>query len=290
LETIKYLNNAIDYIENNLDSALNIDEIAKVAFTSRYHFQRVFHALTGFTLAEYIRNRRLTLAAEELYCKASKITDIAFKYGYESPDAFTKAFQRLHGTTPCALKKGNMRLKAFPRLSFQIAIKGECEMIYRIVEKEKFKMFGVDFLTTTVENACYKEIPEFCDKIWEDETHYKINKLLGYDRMHMLYGIHYDFKEDGSRRYMMGFEVPEKAIPKEFKVLDISACIWAVFEAKAQMSQKLEIEKVWRRIYSEWFPSSGFEQAEGPCIEKYFWDDEQYDHYTCEVWIPVKGK
>lgn len=290
MEIIKCLNNAIDYIENNLDSTLNIDEISKVTFTSRYHFQRLFHAITGFTLTEYIRNRRLTLAAEELSYEASKIIDIALKYGYESPDAFTKAFQRLHGTTPSALRKGNMRLKAFPKLSFQISIKGECEMIYRIVEKEKFEIFGTDFLTTTVEDACYKEIPEFCDKIWQDGTHYKINEILGYPRMHMLHGIHYDFKEDGSRRYMMGWEVPEKDIPKEFKVLEIPTYIWVVFEGKGRMPQKLAIEDVWRRIYYEWFPSSGFEQVEGPCIEKSFWDDDQYDTYTCEVWIPVKRK
>jgi len=118
-----YLNNAIEYIEDNLDSTIEIDEIAKVAFTSRYHFQRTFHAITGFTLTEYIRNRRLTLAGEELSSKDAKITEIAIKYGYESPDAFTKAFQRLHGVTPSKIKKGNVRLKAFPKLSFQESVK-----------------------------------------------------------------------------------------------------------------------------------------------------------------------
>lgn len=290
MEIIKCLNNAIEYIEDNLDSNIEIDEVAKVAFTSRYHFQRMFHALTGFTLSEYIRNRRLTLAGEELCSKDVKIIDIAIKYGYESPDAFTKAFQRLHGVTPSKIKKGNVTLKAFPKLSFQISIKGECEMNYRVVEKEKFKVFGLEFLTTIVDNALYKEIPEFCDKIWDDGTHLKINEFLGYPKMHMLHGIHYDFKEDGSRRYMMGWEVPEKEIPKEYKILEISACTWVVFEGKGLMPQNLVVQDIWRRIYSEWFPSSGFEQVEGPCIEKYFWDDDEYNKYTCEVWIPVKRK
>ena len=178
MEIIKYLNNAIEYIEDNLSLTIEIDEVAKVAFTSRYHFQRMFHALTGFTLTEYIRNRRLTLAGEELSSKDSKITEIAVKYGYESPDAFTKAFQRLHGVAPSKIKKGNVRLKAFPKLSFQVSIKGECEMNYRIVEENEFRIFWVDFLTTTVDNALYKEIPEFCDKIWDDGTHLKINEFL----------------------------------------------------------------------------------------------------------------
>ena len=290
MEIINYLNNAIEYIEDNLSSTIEIDEVAKVAFTSRYHFQRMFHALTGFTLTEYIRNRRLTLAGEELSSNNAKITEIAVKYGYNSPDAFTKAFQRLHGVAPSKIKKGNVRLKAFPKLSFQVSIKGECEMNYRIVEENEFRIFGVDFLTTTVDNALYKEIPEFCDKIWGDGTHLKINEFLGYSKMHMLHGIHYDFKEDGSRRYMMGWETKEMDVPKEYKILDIPAYTWVVFEGKGIMPQNLAIQDVWKRIYAEWFPSSGFEQEEGPCIEKYYWDDGKYDKYTCEVWIPVRRK
>lgn len=290
LEIIKDINNAIEYIEDNLGSNISIDEIAKVAFTSRYHFQRMFHALTGVTLTEYIRNRRLTLAGEELSSKDVKIIDVAAKYGYESPDAFTKAFQRLHGSTPSMIKKGNTRLKSFPKLSFQISIKGECEINYRIVKQDEFKFFGVDFLTTLIDNALYKEIPEFCDKIWEDGTHLKINEFLGYSKMNMLYGIHYDFKEDGSRKYMMGWKVPDKDIPNEYKIVNIPSCTWAVFDGRGDNLNTLAIADLWRLIYSEWFPSSGFEQIEGPCIEKYFWDDDQYINYSCELWIPVKRK
>ncbi len=290
LEIIKDINNAIEYIEDNLGSNISIDEIAKVAFTSRYHFQRMFHALTGVTLTEYIRNRRLTFAGEELSSKDVKIIDVAAKYGYESPDAFTKAFQRLHGSTPSTIKKGNARLKSFPKLSFQISIKGECEINYRIVKQDEFEFFGVDFLTTLIDNALYKEIPEFCDKIWEDGTHLKINEFLGYSKMNMLYGIHYDFKEDGSRRYMMGWKVPDKDIPNEYKIVNIPSCTWAVFDGRGDNLNTLAIADLWRLIYSEWFPSSGFEQIEGPCIEKYFWDDNQYINYSCELWIPVKRK
>lgn len=290
LEIIKGLNNAIEYIENNLDSTIAIDEIAKVAFISRYHFQRMFHAITGFTLGEYIRNRRLTLAAEELTSKDAKVTDIAAKYSYESIDAFTKAFQRLHGVTPAKIKKGNVRVKSFPKLAFQISIKGECEMNYRIVEKDEFKVFGVDFETTIVGNALYKEIPEFCEKIWADGTHHKINKFLGYPKMNMLHGIHYDYKEDGSRRYMMGWEVSDKDIPNEYKIVEVSSYTWVVFDEKGNNLNRVAISDLWKRIYLEWFPTAGFEEIEGPCVEKYFWDDNQYDSYSCEVWIPVKRR
>ena len=290
LEIIKLLNNTIEYIERNLDATLDIDDISKAAYSSRYHFQRVFHALTGFTVAEYIRNRRLTLAAEELVATEKKVIDVALKYGYESPEAFTKAFQRLHGISPSALKKFNGKIKAFPKISFQISIKGECEMIYRIVEKEAFKVFGAGFVTTTVNNAIYKEIPEFIHKIFENGTHDRINELLGKPKGSLLDGFHYDFKEDGTRKYIMGYEIPETDISDEFTILQIPNLTWAVFEGHGAMPDNLIIQDIWRRIYSEWFPSSGFEQVEGPCIEKNFWNDEKQIEYRCEVWIPVKRK
>lgn len=290
LEAIKYLNNAIDYIEDNLDKSIDLDEIAKVACSSRYHFQRLFHAFTGFTLSEYIRNRRLTLAGEELLSGHSKIIEVALKYGYESSDAFTKAFQRLHGVAPSKLKRGEVILKAYPKLSLQISIIGKCNMNYRIVEMNSFKVFGLSIETSMNDNALSTEIPAFCDKIWENGSHQKMNELLGYPQMHMLHGFHYDFNEDGRRRYMMGWEVPDIDIPKEYEILDIPACTWTVFESEGKMPQNQEIQNVWKCIYFEWFPSSGFEQVEGPYIEKHYWKDDNYEKYKCEVWIPVKKK
>ena len=290
LETIKLLNNTIEYIERNLDATLDIDEISKVAYSSRYHFQRVFYALTGITVTEYIRNRRLTLAAEELAATDKKVIDVALKYDYESPEAFTKAFKRLHGISPSALRKLNGKIKAFPKISFQISIKGECEMIYRIVEKDAFKVFGAGFVTTTINDAVYKEIPEFINKIFENGTHNKMNELLGNPKGTLLDGFHYGFEEDGTRKYIMGAELPETEIPAEFTILNIPKLTWAVFEGQGAKPHNYIIQDIWRRIYSEWFPSSGFEQVEGPCIEKNFVNAEEQNGYKCEVWIPVKRK
>lgn len=290
MKKIDLLNNVIEYIENNLDSDLDINEIAKIAYTSRYHFQRMFSVVTGFTITEYIRNRRLTLAAEELASTELKVVDIAVKYGYKSSDAFSKAFRRLHGITPVELKKGGVKFKAFPKLVLQIKINGETELTYKIVEEKAIKVFGVNFVTSTRRDECYKEIPEFCNKIWEDGTHLKINQILGYSEMNLLNGYYYDFKEDGSITYMMGWEVPIEDMAQEFKILDIPACTWVVFEDRGKMPNGLAVGDLWRRIYAEWFPSSGFEQVEGPCIEKHFWEDNKFINYICEIWIPVKRK
>lgn len=292
MEALKLLRQAIDYMEDHLHSAIEIDQVARAAMSSKYHFQRMFHALTGFTVTEYIRNRRLTLAAEELAGTEVKVIDIALKYGYESPEAFSKAFQRMHGVTPSSAKKKNVKLKAFPRISFQIQIKGETKMNYRIVEEPAIKVVGMD--VKIVGNAS-KEIPEFVMRIWKDGTIARINEVIEKPAESLLFGYYFDYNEDGSKRYLMGQELPEGTeVPEEFTVLDIPGQTYAVFEGRERITEDvelgLEILNVWGRIYSEWFPSSNFEQVEGSCMEKYYWVDEEQIESICEVWIPVKNK
>ncbi|SEU02129.1 AraC family transcriptional regulator [Paenibacillus sp. NFR01] len=269
-----------------------MDEIARAALSSKYHFQRMFHALTGFTVSEYIRNRRLTLAAEELTGTTAKVIDIALKYGYDSPEAFTKAFQRVHGVTPLAARRENVRLKAFPRISFQLQIKGETEMNYRLVQEEETKAIGKEVI---LEKEHAREIPAFVEKIWTDGTHNRINEAVGRPHGSLLNGYHFDFAEDGSKRYMMGYPVPVGTeVPGDLTVLAIPAQTYAVFDSRETIPEDseigLEIINVWRRIYAEWFPSTNFEQAEGPCLEKYRWLDEAKSESVCEVWIPVRRK
>ncbi|MEK4848668.1 AraC family transcriptional regulator [Paenibacillus sp. FSL H7-0756] len=292
METIRLLQQAIDYVEQNLQNAIGVEDIAGAAMTSKYHFQRMFHALTGFTVTEYVRNRRLTLAAEELAGTDGKVIDIALKYGYETPEAFTRAFQRVHGVTPNMAKKKNVKLKSFSRLSFQIQIKGETEMNYRMVEEKGCLVIGKEVV---VHKDAYTEIPAFVEKIWNDGTHDRINECAGRPAGSLLFGYYYDFREDGTKRYLMGTELPEgQDVPEELDHLTVLDQTYAVFESRDSFSGDTElglaILDVWRRIYSEWFPSSGFEQVEGPCLEKYYWTDDTHEESICEVWIPVVKK
>lgn len=292
METIVLLRQAIDYIEEHLETKLEIEDIAHAALSSKYHFQRMFHALTGFTVTEYIRNRRLTCSAEELAGTDNKVIDVALKYGYESPEAFAKAFQRLHGMTPSAAKKKDVKLKSFPRISFQIQIKGVTEMNYRIVEESASTVVGKDFI---IQKDPFTEIPKFVEGIWTNGIHDQINEVVGKPARSLLYGYHYDFREDGTKRYLMGWEIKnENNIPEELSILQIPTQTYAVFDSKERITDDveagLEIVNVWHRIYSEWFPSANFEQVEGPCIEKYYWVDESQIDSVCEVWIPVQRK
>ncbi|SDS83748.1 transcriptional regulator, AraC family [Paenibacillaceae bacterium GAS479] len=292
METLRLLRQAIDYVEENLQSDIEIEDVARAAMSSKYHFQRMFHALTGFTVTEYVRNRRLTLAAEALAGTDCKVIDIALKYGYESPEAFSKAFQRLHDVTPLAAKKQNVKLKSFPRLSFQIQIKGETEMNFRIVEEKAYKVVGKEVI---IKKDAFTELPAFVEEIWKNGTTARINDSVGRESDALLNGYYYDFREDGTRRYLFGTVLPDgNAVPTEFTMLAIPVQTYAVFDSREKVPESeelgLEVQNVWKRIYSEWFPSASFEQVEGPCLEKYFWTDESQTESICEVWIPVRRK
>lgn len=137
------MNEALNYIEENLDCHLDLKEVAKKAYCSEYHFKRLFSLLAGITISEYIRRRRLTIAAMELKNFNAKVIDIAIKYGYQSPDAFSRAFQNFHGVLPTKARLPGQNLKAYPRLSFQLSVQGGIVMKYRIVEKDSFQIVGV---------------------------------------------------------------------------------------------------------------------------------------------------
>ena len=143
MDWLDRMNNAMNYIETHLTEDISFDEIARIAFCSTYHFQRMFSFITDVPLSEYIRRRRLTLAAFELQTGNARVIDIALKYGYDSPKAFSRAFKNLHGILPTSARNDGVMLKAYPRMNFRITIKGETEMNYRIEKKEKFDIFGV---------------------------------------------------------------------------------------------------------------------------------------------------
>lgn len=146
---------------------------------SKYHYQRMFHMITGVTVADYIRKRRLTMAAQELASSSTKVLDVALKYGYQTPEAFTKAFQRLHGMNPSDARKQGANLKAFPRFSFQIQIKGIEAMNYQIMEKESFSIMGVEKKVSTRDGENFRVIPGFWQEVTQDGTCDNLGEMAG---------------------------------------------------------------------------------------------------------------
>jgi AraC family transcriptional regulator len=286
LEWLQKMMDAVGYMEDHMEEPVEMAKIAQTACSSPFHFQRMFHMLTGSTVMEYIRKRRLTLAAQELAVQKVKVIDVALKYGYETPESFAKAFKQLHGISPTAARLPGQELKAFPRISFQISLKGDQKMDYRIVEKETFFVVGKAYEVSTKNGENLKKIPGFWTDCNQDGTCEKLGKDF---KAREIFGICMDMEQEKERfTYMIGVEGGADYEGKEYCVRQIPALTWAVFTSTGSMPDA--IQKVEERIFQEWFPSTGYEHADGPELEVYPPGDMNAEDYRCEVWIPILKK
>jgi len=279
------ISKAIRYIEDNITEDLTIELIAKQAFVSPFYFQKGFAMLCGFTVGEYIRQRRLTLAGSELVATDGKIIDIAMKYGYDSPDSFTKAFTRFHGVTPTAARKDGAMVKSFASLKIKFSLEGGYIMDYKIVEKESFTVMGVSRVFQY--ESAVKAIPEF----WSEHFQKGNDKFVC-----GMYGVNIDESMKGDEfEYLIADNYdPCTEVPTGFITKIIPQHTWAVFPCKGAMPKIMQ--DVNRKIFSEWLPNCrDYEIAAGYNIEMYsnpvdYPDGTGDENYYSEVWIPVKKK
>jgi len=276
---------AISYIEDNITQELTIESIAKKALISPFYFQKGFAMLCGFTVSEYIRCRRLALAGSELVATDEKIIDIAIKYGYDSPDSFTKSFTRFHGATPTAVRKSGAMVKSFAPLKIKFALEGGYSMDYKIVEKDAFTVIGLSRVFQ------YENAMEVVPKLWaEFDKSEKCGEICS------TYGINIDESMSGNEfEYLIADNYNAAMdIPKGFVTKVIPKYTWAVFTCKGAMPQSMQ--DVNKKIFSEWLPNcKDYEIAAGYCIERYnnpaeYPKGTQDENYYSEMWIPVKRK
>ena len=286
---IKDMNNALDYIEKNINKDISQEEVARVAHISKFHFLRIFNILTGMTLAQYIRERRLTLAAKEIMSTNMKIIDISYKYGYETPEAFTKAFKALHKVSPTEARKKGETLRATTPISFQLTVKGEKRMDYKIVSKDSFKVVGLSRRFSTKNGENFKEIPKFWDEVNSSEID---NILINNQGDLGILGICTGFCEaKDEMKYMIavqGDEIEALKSYKDYEVFEIPKSTFAVFESIGPMPNS--IQNTWHKIFAEWFPATQYEHANAPEFEAYFSGDPHGEDYRCEIWIPIIEK
>ncbi|MGG2087088.1 AraC family transcriptional regulator [Priestia aryabhattai] len=290
MDLLRNMNSALHYIEENVTNDIDFRKVARLALCSEYHFKRMFSFLAGITLSEYIRRRRLTLAAFELKDSNIKVIDVAIKYNYSSPDSFTRAFQNLHGITPSEAKKNGSSLKAFPKMTFQLSIKGGNEMIYRIEEKEAFHIVGIKERVPIIFHGVNPKIAAMWESL-NDETVRKLKELSNVIPLGLLSAsLNFSegrMEEKGQLDHYIGVATT-KDCPNHLVQLEVPAGTWAVFEAVGPFPETLQ--DVWGRIYSEWFPSSNYEQVEGPEI---LWNEHKNvtsPTFKSEIWIPVLKK
>ncbi|SET51174.1 AraC family transcriptional regulator [Salinibacillus kushneri] len=280
---VESIQTAINYMEEHLLDDLSIENISRQANFSVFYFQRTFSILTDISVGEYLRRRRLTLAAHELMETSAKVIDIAHKYGYETPEAFSKAFRRQHGVTPSDARKNKRKLKSYNRLVIQVNLKGAEPMQYKIVEREEFKIAGIKREFSLVDEQNNKGIPKMWEKVNADGTDELLFKLNN-GAIEGVLGVCVE-NTSKSIDYWIGTSYEGKR-PKGLSMLEIPASKWAVFEVHGPMPNAMQ--NVWKQIFSEWFPSSGYQHAGTPELEVYSDEDPSNPDLYSEIWIPVK--
>lgn len=278
MEWIERLNDAISYIEEHLTDEIDMEQLGRVACCSSYHFQRMFTYMAGIPLSEYIRRRKMSLAAVDLQSRDSKIIDVAGKYGYNSPTAFNRAFQSVHGMAPSALKKEGVSVKSFPPITFKITVKGVEEMNYRIETKEPFRIVGVSVPLEKDIEKNFAVIPAKWGEIAADGTLQRLTCMMDTQPYGVL-GISTCNDTEPWRYYIA---VSSSRATDGLEEYTVPGATWAVFPGTGTNQSIQELE---RRIVTEWLPTSGYEYGNAPDVEVYLNPDPENAQY--EVWIPV---
>lgn len=288
MDWIKQLNKVMDYIDDNLQGEISYDKIAEIACCSIYNFQRMFSYIAQTPLSEYIRNRRLTLAAFDIIRGDERILDIALKYGYDSQDSFSRAFRNFHGVLPSTVRKEPVMLKSCPKLTFQITIKGDEKMKYQIEHWPAFKVAGIANRIKT--DRAFELVPQIWDTAWKDGTMQKFIEFFPDYRPAGFLGIAAGGQWGASDEmdYILAVtnhvdsqDCTHVPAPAGMEGFSYPAATWVVINADGELPKS--VQEVYQKFYSEWLPNSGFKLSNLPVIECYMQENRQ------EVWIGIEG-
>lgn len=298
MDWITGIQNAINYIEEHLLEEIDYEEVARQSYSSGYHFQRVFGILCGYTVGEYIRNRRLSLAGIELQTEKAKVIDVALKYGYDSPDSFAKAFQKFHGITPSKARMDGAVLNSFSRLSLKISLEGGKMMNYKMEEKPELVLTGYKrhFTGTPAKRS-------------EQEEAFYLETRINQYALHGLardcatnYNVITNFDDEGYDFYIAALlsewetnhldEILGEQEKERFEKITVPAGLYLVCETEKERYPVTQVEELRRKAVSEWLPSSGYELADAPEIAVTHWfyepdNDAVNDSRYVELWLPV---
>ena len=281
MEWLDRMNDVLTYLEANLDGEIDLEQAAQLAACSQFHFQRMFTYIAGVPLSEYLRRRRMTLAALELAGGNVKVIDLALRYGYDSPTAFNRAFQNVHGVPPSRAREGGVRLTAYPRISFTLTVKGETSMNYRIETLKAFRIVGLKVTMPMDVEQSFAQVPRF----WQQSVP-RIPELMPLmnGTPKGLLGVSACMKGETFDYFIA--VASDADVPQGMAESTVPACTWAIFDCTGPMPDALQTLQ--KRIVTEWLPTSGYEYANAPDIEVYFEGDQFSPDYRCEAWLPIR--
>lgn len=262
---LERLNQAMEHVERNLDQPIDVADLARIALTSEYHLRRLFSALAGVPLSEYVRRRRLTVAGAEVLAGERTLLDIAVRYGYGSGEAFARAFRAVHGVGPGEARRTGAVLRSQPRMSFRLVVEGSSSMEYRVVEKDAFRVVGRKARVPLVHEGMNPAIVEFVKGL-EPEVRERIAGLSDQEPAGVL-NVSVNIaegREEGTELDYYYAAATSADVPDDLEALDVPAGTWAVFESSGEFPKVLQ--EVWRDVYTQWFPSNPYRSVPGPEI------------------------
>ncbi|WTW94315.1 AraC family transcriptional regulator [Streptomycetaceae bacterium NBC_01309] len=283
---LERLNQAMDHIERNLAGDIDVRELARIAATTEYHFRRMFSALAGMPLSEYVRRRRLTVAAAEVLARERTLLDVAVRYGYGSGEAFARAFRAVHGVGPAEARGTGVVLRSQQRLSFHLVIEGSDSMRYRLVEKDAFNLVGRKARVPLVHEGMNPAIVAFLRGLDPEEVG-RIEALSDQEPRGMVNVSDdlADSRAEGTELDYYHGVVTGAEVPDDLDALPVEAGTWAVFEYSGPFPETLQY--LWRDVFTQWFPSNPYRSRPGPeIVSTRLSDDGAYA--DAELWIPVE--
>lgn len=281
------LNQAMDLVEQQLSDVVDVRRASQIALMSEHHFRRMFSALAGMSLSEYVRRRRMTIAAPSVVSSAEALQDVAVRFGYGSADAFSRAFKAVHGVGPERARQPGVVLRSQPRLTFTITIEGSTIMNYRIVEKDAFTLAGLRTRIPLIHEGVNPAAAAFVEKISEEQWA-RIAELSDQEPTGVL-SVHDAIapsREEGTELDYYVAAATTTPIPKDLEALEVPASTWLVLESTGPFPAALQ--ELWPKAFREWFPANPYQSVPGPEIVLTEYADDEQTHGRYELWIPVE--
>ncbi|WP_112466480.1 AraC family transcriptional regulator [Streptomyces triticisoli] len=283
---LERLNQTLGYIERRLDQQVDVAELARIAATSEYHLRRMFSALAGMPLSEYIRRRRLTVAGAEVLAGRESLLEIAVRYGYGSGEAFARAFRAMHGVGPGQARRTGAALVSQPRLTFRLTVEGSSSMRYRVVDRPDFSVVGPKARVPLVHTGPNQAIIDFVRGI-DPQVLERLEKLSDQEPQGIV-AVCDDLdpsRAEGTELDYYHGVITSAAAPDGTAVLPVPAGTWAVFTTSGPAPQA--IQELWRDVFTEWFPSNPYRSRPGPEILRTRLSPDKTEA-DAELWLPVE--
>ncbi|WP_447007351.1 AraC family transcriptional regulator [Saccharothrix isguenensis] len=283
------LNRLVDLVEERLTEELDVGVVARALGTTEYHLRRMFSSLAGMPLSEYVRRRRMTVAAAEVVRGADDLLGIAVRYGYGSTEAFGRAFRAVHGANPGDVRRDGGPLRAQPQLRFRLTVEGITPMDTRIVDRPAFKLVGHAVRVPLVHHGVNPHIHRHVTSLPQEE-HVRLKALGDTEPAGLLQvcdELDPDRTEGSELTYLHGVAVDRGTrAPDDLDAIEVPAGTWAIFRTAGPHPDTLQA--AWAATATDWFPSNPWRLRPGPSIVAFLDRADDFSTATCELWLPVE--